>query len=327
MANYNSCRSIEIASFDATCDESRASIKRVLVCPKEDVVYIGKTYYSQPDPLTFVEHTNINTILINGKFVEYKFRHNTGSYTSTYTGDITTGSQVVTTEVSLQFSKAEYQKRLEFQKLTGHPCVMIIEDNYGQYLLLGYNSPVVLTNTVMQSGTAKSDLSGFTLTFTEESNQFPPFIETSIDKSNEAVIIDQLLIGMVKKNIKLSESSWIVENPEVNTVRDNGRELIFTPGEADHTIGSYVYNDEGYMPINTYEFNNNIVRYNKAYAGCSKGASNIGFLDTTSVFGVTLSISSSIEPLGWEVSCQTTLTDSDYLINEIEINYFVSAAE
>lgn len=185
MAKYNSCTSLTLNSIDATCGESRASIKRVLVCPKEGVkIYRQSERVIQIFPIEYAHKTlPYPQDYRTDPFVEYRFRRNTGSYTSTYTGDNTTGSQVVTTEVSLQFSKAENQKRLEFQKLTGRPCVMIIEDNYGQYILLGYDAPIVLTNTVMQSGTAKSDLSGFTLTFTEESNVFPPFIQEDFDIS------------------------------------------------------------------------------------------------------------------------------------------------
>lgn len=183
MAKYNSCTSLTLNSIDATCGESRASIKRVLVCPKEVVeIYKQSERIVQIFPLAYAHKTiPYPQDYRTDPFVEYRFRRNTGSYTSTYTGDNTTGSQVVTTEVSLQFSKAENQKRLEFQKLTGRPCVMIIEDNYGQYIALGVDAPIVLTNTVMQSGTAKSDLSGFTLTFTEESNVFPPFIQEDFD--------------------------------------------------------------------------------------------------------------------------------------------------
>lgn len=213
MANYLSCQSVNILSMDATCDESRASIKRVLVCPKEDIEAIGY----QNDPIdspnfdTINKSTMINNIVLasNKKFVEFKFRRNTGSYTSTYTGDNTTGSQVVTTEVTLQFSKAENQKRLEFQKLTGHPCVMLIEDAYGKYIALGVDAPVVLTNTVMQSGTAKSDLSGFTLTFTEESNVFPPFVKDYYSGDvADAIVVDDLLLPISWQNITFNQSAW-----------------------------------------------------------------------------------------------------------------------
>ena len=214
MAKYNSCAAVTLNSIDATCDESRASIKRVLVCPKEDIEAIG--YQNEPvdspviDPIN--KSTLINNIVLGSykKFVEFKFRRNTGSYTSTYTGDNTTGSQVVTTEVTLQFSKAENQKRLEFQKLTGHPCVMLIEDAYGKYIALGVDAPVVLTNTVMQSGTAKSDLSGFTLTFTEESNVFPPFVKDYYSgDAADAFVVDDLLLPILWQPITFNQSSWV----------------------------------------------------------------------------------------------------------------------
>ena len=214
MANYLSCQSVNILSMDATCDESRASIKRVLVCPKEDIEAIG--YQNEPVDSPNIDPINKSTFIDNivlasyKKFVEFKFRRNTGSYTSTYTGDNTTGSQVVTTEVTLQFSKAENQKRLEFQKLTGHPCVMLIEDAYGKYIALGVDAPVVLTNTVMQSGTAKSDLSGFTLTFTEESNVFPPFVKDYYsDDTADSIVVDDLLDAILWQPETFVQSSWV----------------------------------------------------------------------------------------------------------------------
>ena len=236
MAKYNSCAAVTLNSIDATCDESRASIKRVLVCPKEDIEVIGYQYIpissTYPNDDYFKKSTLINNLVLadDKKFVEFKFRRNTGSYTSTYTGDNTTGSQVVTTEVTLQFSKAENQKRLEFQKLTGHPCVMLIEDAYGKYIALGVDAPVVLTNTVMQSGTAKSDLSGFTLTFTEESNVFPPFVSAydNYGDSGDSVLVDSLLMDEVFVPINLTTDSWDYDDRSQNIyVTDNGHTLTF----------------------------------------------------------------------------------------------------
>lgn len=256
MAKYNSCAAVTLNSIDATCDESRASIKRVLVCPKEDIEVIGYQYIPissvYPNDDEFQKSTLINNLVLadNKNFVEFKFRRNTGSYTSTYTGDNTTGSQVVTTEVTLQFSKAENQKRLEFQKLTGHPCVMLIEDAYGKYIALGVDAPVVLTNTVMQSGTAKSDLSGFTLTFTEESNVFPPFVSDYDNYGDfcDNVLVDSLLMGEVFTPINLKTDSWDYDDRNQNiSVTDNGSTLTFyTPNSTYLTInqsinGEFIY--------------------------------------------------------------------------------------
>ena len=248
MANYLSCQSVNILSMDATCDESRASIKRVLVCPKEDIEAIG--YQNNPvdspniDPI--YKSTLINNIVLASykKFVEFKFRRNTGSYTSTYTGDNTTGSQVVTTEVTLQFSKAENQKRLEFQKLTGHPCVMLIEDAYGKYIALGVDAPVVLTNTVMQSGTAKSDLSGFTLTFTEESNVFPPFVKDYYSGDvADAIVVDDLLLPILWQPVTFNQASWVDDGqaPQGTSVTDA---TTITFQNPDSTFVAVYYNGD-----------------------------------------------------------------------------------
>lgn len=253
MANYLSCQSVNISSMDATCDESRASIKRVLVCPKEDIEVIGYQYipisstYPNDDELQKSDLINNLVLADNKKFVEFKFRRNTGSYTSTYTGDNTTGSQVVTTEVTLQFSKAENQKRLEFQKLTGHPCVMLIEDAYGKYIALGVDAPVVLTNTVMQSGTAKSDLSGFTLTFTEESNVFPPFVKDydNYGDSGDIVLIDSLFMDEVFTPINLTDDSWDYDDRNQNiSVTGNGSILTFYQPKSTYLAVHQTMNDE-----------------------------------------------------------------------------------
>ena len=51
---------------------------------------------------------------------------------------------------------------------------------YGQFIYLGYDQEVTITNAVMQSGTAKTDLNGFTLTFTDESIELPYFVDGEI---------------------------------------------------------------------------------------------------------------------------------------------------
>jgi hypothetical protein len=169
---YNSCKSITMSSIDAHCDSSIGGIKRILIAQRSDVT--GVTLDSTTGIITAI------TMAQTKKFQQWLFRRNTGSYTSTATGDPTTGNNGVTTEVSLQFSKAEAQKRLEIQSAINADCVLIIEDMYGQFIYLGYDQEVTITNAVMQSGTAKTDLNGFTLTFTDESIELPYFVDGEI---------------------------------------------------------------------------------------------------------------------------------------------------
>lgn len=167
---YNSCASITLSSIDARCDGSVGGIKRILIANKIDVDSV--TVDNSTGKITAI------TLVTDKKFQQWLFRRNTGSYTSTATADIAIGNSAVTTEVSLQFSRAEAEKRLAIQAAINAGAVIIIEDMYGQYIYLGYDNAVYISNAVMQSGTASSDLSGFTLTFTDESVELPYFIDT-----------------------------------------------------------------------------------------------------------------------------------------------------
>ena len=169
---YNSCGSITLNSIDARCDASIGGIKRILIAQKDDVTNVAVN--DTTGVITAI------TMASGKKFQQWLFRRNTGSYTSTSTSDATIGNNSVTTEVNLQFSKAEAEKRLNIQSAINANAVVIVEDAYGQFIYLGYDNEVTITNAVMQSGTATADLSGFTLTFTDESAELPHFVDGSI---------------------------------------------------------------------------------------------------------------------------------------------------
>ena len=166
---YNSCTSVTLSSIDARCDGSIGGIKRILIVNKQDIV--------AAEVNSATGKIDVITLAADKKFQQWLFRRNTGSYTSTVTSDAAIGNTSVTTEVSLQFSRAEAEKRLAIQSAINAGAVIIVEDSYGEYLYLGYDNEVYITNAVMQSGTAASDLSGFTLTFTDESAEFPHFVD------------------------------------------------------------------------------------------------------------------------------------------------------
>lgn len=168
---YNSCKSVTLNSIDSRCDLSIGGIEKILIAPVDDVASI-------------VVDANGNvtaiTMQTGKKFQQWKFRANTGSYTSTATSDATVGSSSVSTEVSLQFSRAEVEKRLEIQAAINTDVYVIVKDKYEGYLLIGKDNGVYISNAVMQSGTATSDLSGFTLTFTADTAEYPNFVNATI---------------------------------------------------------------------------------------------------------------------------------------------------
>lgn len=162
MAN---CGSVTLSAIDARCDTSFGGIKRVLVANRDDVT---------------VTVADDNITALTGNFVEWLFRKNTGSLTSTVTSDTAIGNTFATTEVSLQFSKAEATKRLAIQSAINASAVVIVEDMYGQYIYLGLENEVVVSSATMVTGTAAADLNGFTLVFQDIATKLPYFVDATL---------------------------------------------------------------------------------------------------------------------------------------------------
>lgn len=162
------CNSVTLQSIDARCHRSIGGLKRILIAKRDDVV----------QPVADETTGEITTVTLKSgkKFEEWLFRTNTASYTSTLSSDQAIGNQAVTTEVSLQFSKAEATKRLAIQSAINAAAVVILEDMYGQHIYLGYDEEVYVTSATMVSGTASTDLNGFTLTFTDVAQELPHFL-------------------------------------------------------------------------------------------------------------------------------------------------------
>ena len=166
------CNSVTLNSIDARCDVSAGGIKRVLIGNKDDVTSV-----------TVDDTTGMITTITkesSSKFAEWRFRKNTGSLTSTVTSDPAIGNTVATTEVNLQFTKAEAQKRLDIQSAINASAVVIVEDMYGQYIYLGLENEVTVSNATMVTGTTSSDLNGFTLTFQDLATELPRFVDPAI---------------------------------------------------------------------------------------------------------------------------------------------------
>lgn len=166
------CNTVTLNGINGRCDTSAGGIKRILIAQKDDVTNINV------DTTTGI----IDTItMATGKyFVQWLFRKNTGNYTTSLSSDPAIGTQAVTTDLNLQFTKAEATKRLEIQAAINAAAVVIIEDMYGQYILLGKDNEVSVTAVNQQSGTAVTDLNGYTLTFQDVSLELPHFVDPQI---------------------------------------------------------------------------------------------------------------------------------------------------
>lgn len=183
MADYNSCLggAVTLNAIDGRCDASMGGIKEIYIALRNDIK--DKADGKGKDITISSTGDHLVTAIAmadNAKFEKWLFRKQTGSYTSTASMDPAIGTNFFTTEVALQFSRAEAGKRLNIQSAINANSIVIVRDMYDQYILLGLENDVNVTAAVMQSGTASTDLSGFTLTLTDISQEMPYFIDPSI---------------------------------------------------------------------------------------------------------------------------------------------------
>ena len=118
--------------------------------------------------------------IANGKFKRYQFNRNTGSMTSTYNINLENGTKYVSTDVVLVFNRMETAKRVEILALAQNDLVLIVKDANGKYWLLGKDEAVVMTAGDAQSGTARADRNGYSVTLQDNSPVLPYEVEEDI---------------------------------------------------------------------------------------------------------------------------------------------------
>lgn len=115
-----------------------------------------------------------------GKFKKYLFARNTGSMTSTYNINKENGTQYVSTDVVLVFNRMETTKRVEMTALAQNDLVVIVKDANGKYWLLGKDEPVNATAGDGQTGTARADRNGYSITLQDNSPELPYEVDETI---------------------------------------------------------------------------------------------------------------------------------------------------
>lgn len=121
-------------------------------------------------------------------FYEYQFRKNTGSMTSTLNIDAANGTNFVSTELNLIFSRMETKKRIEMSALAVAQVAGIVKDANGKYYALGVSEPMEASAGDGQTGTVRTDGNRYSITLTDNQISFPPLIPDSV---METVTISQ----------------------------------------------------------------------------------------------------------------------------------------
>jgi hypothetical protein len=156
---------ITIAGITLDCESSLGGIKQVWI-----------TQYDNVKSVTVDDETNqISAITLeeDAKWYNYQFRKGTGSLTSTLNVDETAGTNYVSNELALVFTKMETKKRIEIAALSIGQLVVVVEDSNGKYWFLGKDEYVSASAGTGVTGTAKGDQNAYTLTLATDSESYP----------------------------------------------------------------------------------------------------------------------------------------------------------
>ena len=116
---------------------------------------------------------NAITMANTKKFVKFQFARNTGSMSSNYTIDQTTGVKFVTTDLVLVFNRMETSKRVAINALMQNELVAIVKDANGKYWYLGFDEALTATAGDGLTGTARADRNGYSATLQDNSHEMP----------------------------------------------------------------------------------------------------------------------------------------------------------
>ena len=161
-----------LGGISVGCETSLGGIRAVYIAKYEDVSAVT------------VENEIITAISMSGtsKFYKYTFRKETGNMESTLTVNEQAGTNYVTTNINLVFSKMETKKRTEIAALSKGQLAVIVEDMNGYLWMVGRpeDEYVSASAGTANTGTAKGDQNSYNLTLTGASATYPFEVEKSV---------------------------------------------------------------------------------------------------------------------------------------------------
>ena len=173
------CNSIALSALNSSCDNSVGGIQVVYLIPFAELA--GKPTVDKSDESASTYNMITGFTFVSGEttaststaWVEYKFRKNTGSMTSTLNLDETNGVSYIETELQMTFSKMETRKRTEMVALAKGEVACIVKDSNGLYWFLGYNEGVTTSAGTGQTGQQKTDGNFYQVTLLDSSEEYP----------------------------------------------------------------------------------------------------------------------------------------------------------
>ena len=115
-----------------------------------------------------------------GDYFEFQFRKQVASMETTINSDDVAGTLFYETRVTMAFAAMTAAKRLEIKNLMNAELLAIVEDNNGEYWLLGFDNACTLVEAGAQTGTTYADANQFNVVLSDSSQNMPYYIAEEV---------------------------------------------------------------------------------------------------------------------------------------------------
>lgn len=109
-------------------------------------------------------------------FYTYDMTRGSGSLNQTITSDLAAGTVFFDQVCSVTFNKAATSDITEISNLVKGRMAVLVEDNNGNWFVMGHQNGVEVSGGTAQTGTAAGDQNGFTLEFSAQDVAPAPFL-------------------------------------------------------------------------------------------------------------------------------------------------------
>ena len=122
-------------------------------------------------------------------FYTYDMTKGSGSLTQTVTSDIAAGTIFYDQAVSVTFTKLAAADITELQNVSKGRMAVMVEDNNGNWFVVGHKHGVEVSGGSVQTGTAVGDQNGFTLEFNAQEVAPAPFLALTNGEPTDTDIV------------------------------------------------------------------------------------------------------------------------------------------
>jgi len=157
------------------CKDALGGIQRIYVAEWEADKWEWEAIASGEVPGVNITDTAAEPIT-EVVFYTYDMTRGSGSLTQTITSDLVAGTVFFDQVCSVTFNKAAAADITEITNLVKGRVALLVQDNNGNWFVMGHANGVEVSGGTAQTGQAAGDQNGFTLEFSAQEVSAAPFL-------------------------------------------------------------------------------------------------------------------------------------------------------